>query len=606
MAYEPRAAAVIATAFLACCTTGGFAFHCLRLKFAGPLERTTFNFGAGAGLFSVLLVLCGTARLFYGPIFLALLLLPLVLFWRYAWQTLIDVRALLQRWQTSTAIRHPLAGVAMVFAFVAAACALMLALAPTLAFDPVAMHLPSIQFYSLAHALRPVPGIEYSYYPQGFEMLWTLAYGLAGQPGAQLMSALFFPLFLLTLAVLARECDLDHGATILAVVCAATLPFLNWSGGAMKNDVALAFFELLALSSFAHWLRDTNFRWIIAGAFFLSQAFSIKHVALFGAIPLLLLFGYAIRQQRKPWRAAAVVLAIVLFLGAYWMLRAYLLTGNPVAPAKLRALAGMIGRHPFALSRKLANFVRSPWHVLFDGVDTFESPLPNPAGLVFFVFAPLGLLGCRVRPKNRTQMACLIFAGTYLLYWSYVLVKVRYAIAPFGLLAILVAAWMKSFYDSHGGGPVLKLSLIGAQTYCLLIALIGLMIVDINGPQFSYFAHRLDKPGYLRAAMRAYGPVEFLDRAHTGQAHVFAVDNLARAYAPDPFDFQAIWCTPDPCSSESVVLNTRRNDAEYLILPDSGIVPADVLSRLGNPERVYRDAYFSVYHLARDSARTLR
>ncbi len=607
LAYEPRAFAVIATVFLTCSAIGRFAFRSLRLKLAGPLERISVSFGAGAGLLSVVLVVLGMLRLFYAPIFLALLLLPLLLLWRDAWKTLLDLRALFERWRASPDMRHPLVGVAMVFAFVAAVCALMLALAPSIAFDPVAMHLPSIQFYALTHALRPVPGIDYSYYPQGFEMLWTLAYVLAGQPGAQLMSALFFPIFLMMLARLARECGLDQGAAILAVVCAATLPFLHWSGSAMKNDLALALFELLALYSFLRWLEDRNFRWIPAGAFFLSQAFSVKHVALFGAIPLFLLLAYAIRQQPKPARAAAIVAAILLVFGAHWMLRAYLLTGNPVAPASLGAAAGSIGRTPPTLTTRAVRFVESPWHVLFDGVDTFESPLPNPAGLLFFAFAPLALLGGHVRPKTRAQLACVIFAGLYLIYWSFVLVKVRYAIAAFGLVAVLVAAWMKSFYDSRAAGRAVKLSLVGAETYCLLIALMGLMIVDINGPQLSYFARRLDKPGYLRAAMQAYGAVEFLDRTHADHAKVFGVENLARAYAPDPFDFQAMWCPNDaPCKSKDVVLNTQRNAAEYLILPEDGSVPSDVLAELGHPERVYRDTHFSVYHLARNSGQVLR
>lgn len=607
LAYEPRAFAVISIVFLTCSAIGGFALSSLRLNLPGPLERISVSFGAGAGLLSVVLVLVGMLRLFYPPVFLVLLVLPLLLFWREVRQTLLDMRALLARWQASPDLRHPLVGVAMVFGFIAAVCALMLALAPSVAFDPVAMHLPSIQFYALTHALRPVPGIDYSYYPQGFEMLWTLAYVLAGQPGAQLMSALFFPLFLIILACLARECGLDHGAAVLAVVCAATLPFLHWSGSAMKNDLALALFELLALYSVMRWLADRNFRWILGSAFFLSQAFSVKHVALFGAIPLFLLLAYAIRQQPKPARAAAIVVAILLVFGASWMLRAYLLTGNPVAPAGLAAATGAVGRHRPTPAGRAVRFVETPWHVLFDGLDTFESPLPNPAGLLFFAFAPLALLGGSVRPKTRAQLVCLIFAGLYLIYWSFILVKVRYAIAPFGLLAVLVAAWMKTFYDSRAAGRAVKLSLVGAETYCLLIALMGLMIVDINGPQLSYFARRLDKPGYLRAAMQAYGAVEFLDRTHANHANIFGVENLARAYAPDPLHFQAMWC-PDnaPCKSKDVVLNTQRNAAEYLILPENGSVPSDVLARLDHPQRVYRDAYFSVYHLARNSDQALR
>jgi hypothetical protein len=598
LVYEPRAAAVIAVAFLTFNVIGRVAFRRLKLKLADPLERLTLSFGAGAGLLSVTLVVLGILRLFYAPVFLALLLVPLLLFRRDTQQTVLDVHALFVRWRTSPAIRHPLTGIAIVFGFVAAVCALMLALAPSVAFDPVAMHLPSIQFYAQTHALRIVPGIDYSYYPQGFEMLWTLAYVLAGQPGAQLMSALFFPLFLMLLARLARRCGLDHGATVLAVVCAATLPFLHWSGGAMKNDLALALFELLALYSFLLWLEDRNFRWIVAGAFFLSQAFSVKYVALFGAVPLVLLLGYAIRRQPKPWRAAIIVFAILVVFGTPWLVRAYLLTGNPVAPARLAAATGAVGRNPPTPAQELVNFIQAPWHVLFQGVDTFESPLPNPAGLLFFVFAPLALLGGRIRPKTSAQAACLVFAGVYLLYWSWVLVMVRYAIAAFALLAVLFAAWMKGFYDAREGGLAIKLSLLGAETYCLLIALMGLMIVGINGPQISYFAGRLDKPGYLRAAMQAYGAVEYLDQAHTGHASVLGVEDLARAYAPDPFHFQAMWCPKTiPCASADVVYSTRHYGAEYLILPENGSVLSDVLTQLGNPERVYRDAYFSVYHL---------
>ncbi len=599
--YEPRAALVVAVIFLASSAAGGFALRPLGLTLGGPLERITVRFGAGAGILMVVLFLAGMLRLFYAPVFLALIVVPLLLFWKEAFATTRDFRELFENWQTSTAIRHPLAGVAVVFGFVAAFCALMIALAPSIAFDPVAVHLPSVQFYAQAHAVIPVTGIDYSYYPQGFEMLWALAYVLAGQPGAQMMSALFFPLFLMIVARLARECGLDQGGAVIAIGCTATLPFLHWSGSVMKNDLALAFFELLALYSFVRWLRDRNFIWIPAAAFFLAQAFSIKHVALFGALPLALLFGYAILQQPKRARAAAAVLVVLLLFGTYWTARAYLLTGNPAAPSRLGAAAGSIGRRtPPSIARRAERFIEAPWQIIFHGLDAFESPLRNPAGILFFALAPLALLSGRPRPRTGAQLACLVFAGVYLFYWAAILIKVRYAIAPFALLAVLAAACLKQFYDSRDRGSLVKISLIGVETYCLLIALMGLMIVGINGPQLAYFAGRLDKPGYLRAAMQAYGPVEFLNHVGTRDAGVFGVENAARAYAPDPFHFQAMWCPDDaPCSAARVVANTERSGAEYLILPENGSVPPDVLAELGNPQRVYRDAHFSVYHLLR-------
>ena len=601
--YEPRASLVTAAVFLACSAAGSFTLRRLGLKPSGPLERITFGAGVGAGLLMFLLFLCGLARLFYAPVFLAILALPLAILWRDAWRGVLDLRALLHRWRTCPSVANPLVGIAVVFAFAATVCALMTMLAPSVAFDPVAIHLPSIQFYAQTHALRPVPGIDYSYYPQGFEMLWTLAYSLAGQAGAQMLSAPFFALFLLILFRLARECGLDQGASVLAAVCAATLPFVHWSGSIMKNDLALAFFELLTLYAFVRWLQDRNFRWILASAFFLAQAFSLKHVALFGAIPLALLIGYAAWRQPKKAQAAAIVVVIVLLFSASWTLRAYLLTGNPVAPARLIAATGTFGTYHPTLARRVQRFIQTPWTVVFHGLRTFESPLPNPAGILFFAFAPLALLGGRVRPQTGAQIACLVFAACYFLYWSAMLIKVRYAIAPFALLAVLAAAWMKSFYESRATGFWVKLSLIGVETYCLLIALMGLMIIGINGPQLAYFAGRLDKPGYLRAAMQAYGAVEFIGHnASPTHAGIFGVENLARAYAPDPFHFQSMWC-PDsaPCSAARVVVNAQRSGAEYLILPENGSVPAEVLAGLGHPDRLYHDDHFSVYDLARNA-----
>jgi hypothetical protein len=600
--YEPRAALVVAAVFLTCCATGNVALRRLRLKLEHPIDRLTLGFGAGASLLIAALFVAGMLRLFYPATFVVALLAPLVLFRRDVPSIFFDLRALESRWRRASAARHPLAGIAVAFGFVAAICWLMIALAPSIAFDSVAIHLPSILYYAREHALRPVPGLAYSYYPQGIEMLWTMAYGLAGQPGAQLISALFFPLFLLILVRLARECGLDAGAATVAAAGAATLPFLHWSAGVLKNDIALAFFELLALYAFVLWRRLGDFRWIWAGAFFLAQAFGVKYVALFGALPLALLYGYAVRRQSRRWKAGAVAIGILVLFGAYWPVRAWWLTGNPIAPSHLRVtVPGAIQRRPLPAGARALRYIQTPWRLTFHGQDSFESPLPSPAGLLLFAFAPLAILGGRLRPRNSAQWACTIFTAAYLVYWALILTKVRYAIAPFALLAVLIAAWMKSFFDSQEGrlGGVVKASVIGAATYCLLIATLGLMIAGVNAPQLAYFARRLDKPGYLRAAMQAYGAVEFL-AGRKAQGPVYAVNDEARGYAPVPWNLRTLWCShATPCTPERIGDGVKQQRAEYLILPESGVVPDAVLARLGEPERVYRDAHFSVYHLSK-------
>ncbi len=600
--YEPRAFVVVAAVFVSCSATGRFALRRLRLNLDEPVGRITFSFGAGVGVLITVLFILGMLGLFYSATFIVLLLLPLGLFWRDTRATWIDFKTLPARWRMSGSARHPLVGVALAFGVVAAICSLMVMLAPGVAFDPIAIHLPSVQYDAARHALRPVPGIEYSFYPQGFEMLWTMAYVLAGQAGAQMISVLFFPLFLMMLVRLGRDCGLDRGAAIIAAAVAATMPFLHWSGSVMKNDLAMAFFELLALYGFILWRKQGDFRWIVAGAFFLAQSFGVKYVALFGAIPLLALFGYAVWRQKQRWKAALLVTAVLVAFCGFWPLRAYLLTGNPIAPSHLSVtVPGDLPSYPHSRSERALRYLQLPWKLIFDGTRMFESPLRSPAGIVLFAFTPLALLGARLRPKTNAQIACLIFAATYLVYWGLILSKVRYAVAPFALLAVLVAAWMKTFYDSRNArvGRAVKLSMIAVLTYSLLIATMGLMIVDINGPQLAYFAGRLDKPGYLRAAMQVYGAVEYVTRTGT-KAPILAIENEARGYAPDPADFHAMWCSKaNPCSADRIATTVRRIGAEYLIVPGNGDVPSDALERLGRPERVYADDHFTVYHLAK-------
>ncbi len=104
-----------------------------------------------------------------------------------------------------------------------------------------------------------------------------------------------------------------------------------------------------------------KFRWIVAGAFFIAQAFGVKYVALFGAAPLALLYGHAVWRQPRRWRAAATVAAVFLTFSLIWPLRAYWLTGNPVAPEKLRVAAGgSLEIHEPTLAAKMAKYAEIP------------------------------------------------------------------------------------------------------------------------------------------------------------------------------------------------------------------------------------------------------
>ena len=107
--YEPRAAAVTAALFLACCALGRFVLGKLGLESDNPIDRVATGFGAGAGLLITALLAIGLLGLFYPLVFIGLLLVPPVVFRREAAETLFDIRAVQELWRRSTEIRHPIA-----------------------------------------------------------------------------------------------------------------------------------------------------------------------------------------------------------------------------------------------------------------------------------------------------------------------------------------------------------------------------------------------------------------------------------------------------------------------------------------------------------------
>lgn len=601
--YEPRATLVNAALFLAAYTLGNFAARKLRLALADPIERIIVGFGIGCGLLIPALFVLGLLKLFYPATFILLLLIPPLCLYRETAGCLGDLRAVNICWMASNELRHPMVGIAIVFGFIGAVCSLMIALAPNITFDTLQEHFPSVQHYVLAHNISPIPEIDYSYYPQSGEVLWTLLYGLAGPAGPQVGSLLFFTWFFIGIIRLARASGVDRTAAIGGTIWVGTLPFLHWSGSVVKNDIMLASFEVLALYGFSRWLNTRDFRWIVAGTFFVAQSFGMKHVALFGAIPLAVLYLYAVWKQPARWKAASLLAIVFVLFGTYWAGRTYLLTGNPVYPESTkRAVSGFVLQRGDSLLGKVGEYAKLPGNILFDGTSAFESPLPNPMGILLFAFVPLAFLQVRRRSLNGTWIACGVFVLMYFIYWASVLNIIRYAIAPIALLTMMASDAVIRFYNrqEYGASRLVQASLLGTEMYCLLITAMGIMIIEVNGPQLKYFSQQLDKPGYLRSALRTYGSLEYLQGAAERNSAVLGINNCSRAYAPEPLRFHCVLCPPAGCDVKGLAATVKKDRPRYIIVSDQD-VPQSMIEELSSPGpvvRMYHDQYFSVFQLS--------
>jgi hypothetical protein len=536
---QPLGFGVGALFFLACIAGGLslarlFGVGCER---AGEIVGVGFAIGAAA--LGPLLFVLGLLHAYYWPVFLILLVTPLVLGWRDARRGL---RALGRLWREATnipSLEHPLFGVGVIFLAAGVLCGTVAALAPTLVMDAVKMHLPAAQFYVAVHALEPVSAMEYSYYPQGFEILMTAAYALGAQPAAQMITPVFFLALLLILFEIAQLCEFDAAGILTGVASIVVTPFILWDGSQVKNDTELALFQVAALYCCLRWRSsarqgEAKRGWLMLGALLIAASFGMKHIAAFGAVPLVLLFVTPLYRKPRGVRTAAAFLLLLAVSGFYWHARTFLLTGDPLYPRHVEeAVAPRVTRFSSPLKRAERRLA-APWLIQFHGDHlAFEYPLRSPMGIMLLMCAPLALLVSRRPNSNRT--ACWFYVGVYLLLWGSRMSALRYALAPIALLTILVAAKAKEAYgqDWAVAPGLVRFSIAAALAGTLAYGLLGAVLIEMVPGQLPLLAGRISRGEYLQTNLPGYAALESVGRANP-RAAVLSVDACGRAYAPDP------------------------------------------------------------------------
>jgi len=272
---------------------------------------------AGLGVLIVLLAVAGKIGWYYRPVFFALLVI-VTLAGAPFWSNLLRAcSAPWNAWRGDEEMASSWVGLSVFATILFSGCTALMALTPVTAFDVLAYHFPLAAIYLRDHRLVMGRTLVQSFYPQGGEAMMTLGFALGGRPAAQLIMLVFFVLFLWIVLRIARDCASSRAAAFSGVVAAATMPFLHWTGSVPKNDLALAAFQAATLYAFLQWQKGRGAGWIVAGGFFLGHSFGIKHVALFGAIPLGLMFvcrvpGVKALEDSSPVCAGLRVLRFVL------------------------------------------------------------------------------------------------------------------------------------------------------------------------------------------------------------------------------------------------------------------------------------------------------
>lgn len=553
---------------------------------ASALEQATLWPAAGLGFLSALLFVLGVLHLYYRWLAAALLALAAVAFWRNGRRLLELFRRLAAAYAASAA--NPLWGVCLVAVSAVGILSAMVVLSPEIAFDPISFHFVLAREYAARHQLSVVPRLPYSFFPQNVEILYALGFLLDGQIAAKVITWAFFPLAALSVLLIGARWFSAAGGLIGAALFVTT-PFIAWTGSVAKNDLALALYLLLAVYGVIRWSETKRFGWLAAGTMFLGFAFGVKHVAVLGAAPLALLVVCNLRRSPVTLRQGPVLAAIFVCCGLYWHARTFALTGNPLYPemgaSAIRSTTA--SGHP-ELSRleRLGVYLSFPWRIHFRGLHTFESPSPNPVGFALLAFFPWLWLrgGIRSRPARLLLVLCL----AYFLYWAAILIKVRYAIAAFGVLF----AWLGDrMWASQ------RASVAAAAAYCFAFALTVSLILEINVPRLKLFARRISAEEFLRESLITYRSIEALNRhAHPGE-RAYSVGNCSTFYSN--IEFHCYYDHEGKYSLEEIARTLRETPYQYLLVFRGWAEPRHmhVVQHLYRPALLYEDESFQLYRL---------
>ncbi len=595
LVYEPRATVTVLGMLAAAYAGGRFCLERLGVLTESCTEEIALSSAVGFALLATAMFLIGLADGYYVWILVALTAVPCMLLRRQLAQLPLEIRGAWETWRSDEELARPYVGVTVALAAVFFVCTVMLTLAPSINVDMMLFHLPEVKHYAEQNGLAIVPGMPYSYFPQGGEVLMTLAYVLGGQAAAQMVNPLFFLLTLFLVYALARRLKLSRGVAIAGVVFAATVPFLHWTGSSFKNDFPLVLYQLGSLYCFIRNRDEEGNHWIYVGVFLLASGFGVKHTAAFGAVPLGVLYLSA--TWKKP-RLLLICFVIGLVFGFHWHARTFQLTGNPLHPAAAANAAVKLPPMKGTRPSMLTLYLGYPWIVHFEGTRSFESPSNNPCGVFLVLFLPAWIWARRKR-WEAAELICLFAVAVHLVYLGYVWLILRYAMAPFMILVILTVARLMAFYQSSG--RLVKGTLLGAMVYSLLFALLPSMIVEINGPQFFYFAGRLDREQYLRTTVSYYPSIRYLNENAPRDALVLSLNNAARGYSSSPgrFHFVSAHKGIRP-AVEAAKLKLARIEFDYAVVPTMMARRfSELISISHSVEEQYADQHYTVFALRR-------
>lgn len=440
-------------------------------------------------------------------------------------------------------------------------------LVPDLSNDSLCYHLNLPKIFLSASRLVYSPYEVNSVFPMLMEMLYTLALGIHLPHLAQFSH---FGFGILTAAVIftyGRK-NLDSLPAWGAALLFVTTPGILNEISTTYVDVALAAYTILTVLAVICWTENGERRWLILAGIFSGFAMSVKYLAAISIFALILIiFWHAVTNggANKAIRSLAVYLSAAFVCGAFWYLRSWILTGNPVFPyfySVFKAGDPTIHYTDIGVGTGFLAFLKIPWTItmhpeIFEGYGVQIGP-------AYLIFIPFSFLSVR---KHSWMRPLIFFSVFYLVSWFLLGQSLRFLYPVLPVWALLAGAGMEVFFESWKKiGRVILLAVLGIHTVFAVY----------------HYRHSVktalglaSKESYLQKWERSYAPAEFVNTNLPPDAKILAADETHLFYFKRPIVRESVYARVSGydkrASAAQTVFETLRKDGFTHILEGKAV-----------------------------------
>ena len=436
------------------------------------LERGVMATGFGLGLLSHFMVLLGLLHLLYSAVAFGALAVLLAATHRFIWRGAQGVRAS-ARGLLATEGAEPLffLGAALVFLSIGA----VQTMAPAIQYDDLHYHLYAPLQHVAAHRLVLLPDVIQSYFYQGVEMLYTLAFLVGGETTAIFLNGSFGVLTALALFGFAGRV-FSREAAWMSVLFWTTTPLVAWLATTGYVDVAAAFYSFLCTIVAFGWMRRAGWRLALLAGAFAGFGVGVKlSVAVFVMVLTVTLMAAAglARRFRDALLFVAPFAAGALSVGCVWPLLRYFQTGNPVYPF-LNAIFHAPGIpftndwmnfSLFGMGTGAGSLLTLPWNISFHGERFIEALHPYVLGPCLLLAAASCMVA--VPWVQRELRWAISVAVLFTLAWFFQVQYLRYLVPVLPVVTLIAAAALCRALGSLGPAPRrAALTMVGVLFVC--------------------------------------------------------------------------------------------------------------------------------------------